>query len=132
MPSAALLFMWTASLLLCGADARVALDEFQGVWKTTAVNYEDRFFEISSSTITFGTGNGKQDVYYIRAATKRIEGNDAVYTIAYDNIEGTEFKLCFYYHRSREGVIQFKNQRDIEWTRVNSRQGQELPDVNES
>ena len=62
IPSATILFIWTASLWLCSTDARVALDEFQGVWKTTDANYEDRFFEISESTIAFGTGNGKQEL----------------------------------------------------------------------
>lgn len=119
IPSGALFLIWTACLLMCSGDTRVALDEFQGIWKTTALNYDDRFFEISDSTISFGTGNGEQDIYYILAATKHTEDKDTVYTITYDNIEGIEFKLSFYYQQSNGGVIQFKNHKDIEWTRIN-------------
>ena len=121
-----------ASLWLCSGDARVALDEFEGVWKTSSANYDDRFFKIADSTITIGTGDGKQDIYYIRAATERTEDRDTMYTIIYENLEGTEFKLCFYYLRARGGVIQFKNQRDIEWTRSNSMLSKELSEANES
>jgi hypothetical protein len=132
MPSATLFVIWMASLWLCSGDTRVALDEFQGVWKTTSANYDDRFFEIANTTITFGTGDGKQDIYYIRAATKRAEDKDTVYTITYENPEGTEFRLSFYYQQSRGGVIQLKNQRDIEWARINSMPGKELSEANES
>lgn len=132
MPSAALFLIWMASLLLCSGGTRIKLDEFQGVWKTTALSYDDRFFEISDSTITFGTGNGGQDIYFIRALTKRTDGKDTLYTLTYDNIEGTDFKRSFYYRQSRGGVIQFKNQEDIEWTRVNSVPGKELSDINGS
>ena len=117
IPSCALFIILTTSLFLCGGDTRVALDQFFGVWKTTALNYEDRFFEISDSTITFGTGNGKQDICYIQAATKTVEDKNILYTITYANLEETDFKLSFYYKKDHGGVIQFKNQMDIEWTR---------------
>ncbi len=132
MPPAALFLIWTASLFLCSADTRVALDEFQGVWKTTAENYDNRFFEISDATITFETGAGKQDIYYIRAVTKSAGDEDNVYTINYDNIEGTEFKLSFYYQEVHGGVIHFKNQKDIEWTRIDSMQSKESSNFKES
>ena len=120
MPFAALFLLWMASLFLCSSDARVALDEFQGVWRTTAENYADRFFEISDSTLTFGTGDGSQTIYYIRTVTKSTGDKDNVYTISYDNIEGTDFKLFFYYQPSQGGVIRFKNQEDVKWTRLNT------------
>jgi hypothetical protein len=119
VPSVVLFSILSLSLLLCSGDNRVTLDEFLGVWKTTALNYEDRFFEISDSTIAFGTGNGKQDICYIQAATKTVEDKDILYTITYANLEKTEFKLSFYYKKDHGGVIQFKNQMDIEWTRDN-------------
>ena len=119
VPSVALFSILSLSLFLCSGDNRVAPDEFLGVWKTTALNYEDRFFEISDSTITFGTGNGKKDICCIQAATKTVEDKDILYTITYANLEKTEFKLSFYYKKDHGGVIQFKNQMDVEWTRDN-------------
>jgi hypothetical protein len=119
VPSVVLFSILSLSLFLCSGDNRVTLDEFLGIWKTTALNYEDRFFEISESTLTFGTGNGKQDICYIQAATKTVEDKDILYTITYANSEKTEFKLSFYYKKDHGGVILFKNQMDIEWTRDN-------------
>jgi hypothetical protein len=113
----ALFFLLALSLFLCSRDTRVTLDEFVGVWNTTAINYEDRFFKISDSTIAFGIGDGKQDIYYIQAVTQTLEDKKHLYTISYENIEKTDFKLSFYYDRDAGGVIRFKNQMDIEWTR---------------
>ena len=119
MPTVVVFFILTTSLFLCSGDPRVGIDQFLGVWETTAVNYEDRFFEIADATITFATGEGKQDICYIQAVTRTIEDKKTVYTITYDNIEGAEFKLSFYYKPARGGAIQFKNQMDVEWTRDN-------------
>jgi hypothetical protein len=104
-------------LLFCSAGNRAALDEFMGVWKTTADQYEERFFEIADATITFGIGDGKQDTCYIRDVTKAVEDKGTLYTITYQNIEETDFKLSFYYKQDDGGVIQFENRMDIEWTR---------------
>ena len=102
---------------LCSGDSRVTLDKFLGVWKTTAANYEDRFIEITTSTIAFGIGDGKQDIYHIQAVTKVVEDKKNLYTLTFENIEETDFKLSFYYNQNSGGVIRFKNQSDIEWTR---------------
>ena len=115
--SGVLVLLVTLAIIFCSNDSRVTLDKFYGLWKTTAENYEDRFFEITDSTIAFGIGNGKQDIYYIQAVTKTVEDKQNLYTITCENIEETDFKLSFYYDRNAGGVIRFKNQMDIEWTR---------------
>ena len=115
--SGALFLFVSLSIIFCSKDTRVNLDEFCGVWKTSAENYEDRFFEITDSTIAFGIGNGKQKIYYIQAVTKTVEDKKNLYTITYENIEETDFKLSFYYNQNSGGVIRFKNQMDTEWTR---------------
>ena len=115
--SGVLVLFISLSIIFCSKDSRVALDEFYGVWKTSAVNYEDRFFEITDSTIAFGIGNGKQNIFYIQEATKTAEDNKSLYTITYEDIQKTDFQLSFYYDRKAVGIIRFKNQSDIEWTR---------------
>jgi hypothetical protein len=132
MLSAALFSIWIASLFLCSANTRVALDQFEGVWKTTAKNYNDRFFEISDSTITFGTGGGNQDIYFIHSATKSSGDEGIIITLSFDNTAETQFKLSFYYKPYHGGVIYFKNQQDVKWTRVNSMQGKKWSDISES
>ena len=132
MLSATVFLIWIASLFLCSASRSVALDEFEGVWKTTAKNYNDRFFEISDSTITFGTGDGTQDIFFIHSATKTSGDQGIIITLSFDNTADTEFKLSFYYKPYHGGVIYFKNQRDVKWARVNSMQGQKSSDISES
>jgi hypothetical protein len=132
MLSAALFSIWIASLFLCSADRSVALDQFEGVWKTTAKKYNDRFFEISDSTITFGTGEGTQDIYFIHGVTKSSGNEGIVITLSFDNTAETQFELSFYYKPYHGSVIYFKNQRDIKWTRVNSMQGKKSSDISNS
>ena len=116
--SSGVLFLFVClSIIFCSKDSHVTLDEFCGLWETSAENYEDRFFEITDSTIAFGIGNDKQDIYYIQAVTKTVEDKKNLYTITYEDIEETDFQLSFYYERNAGGVIRFKNQSDIEWTR---------------
>ena len=106
-------------LLLCTRETVVPIDIFLGVWKTSAPKYKDRFFKITASTITFGTGNGNSKKFIVDRVIKTVEEKKTVHTISYRDVEGTDFKLAFFYTTKNKGVIRFKNQQDIEWTRIN-------------
>lgn len=107
-----------STLLLCTPEADVSIDSFLGVWKTSAPKYKDRFFKISESTITFGIGNGNSNKFIVDHVIKEVEEKKTVYTISYNDVEGSDFKLAFYYTPKNNGVIRFKNQQEIEWTRI--------------
>jgi hypothetical protein len=102
----------------CGKN-RTAPDHLIGVWKTSEPKYEDRFFEIDRSTITFGIGEGNIDTHSITniEIEKVAEAKGNLYTIYYKNKEGEESKFSFYYNPTDHGVIRFKNQDQIVWTR---------------
>ena len=108
-----------STLLLCTPEVDVSIGNFLGVWKSSAPKYKDRFFKISESTITFGTGNGNSKKFIVDRVIKTVEEKKTVYTISYIDVEGTDFKLAFYYTPKNKGVIRFKNQQEIEWTRIN-------------
>jgi hypothetical protein len=108
-----------STLLLCIREADVTTDSFLGVWKTSAPKYKDRFFKITESTITFATGNGNSKIFIVDRVSKTVEQKKTVYTISYNDVEGTDFKLAFYYTSKNKGVIRFKNQQEIEWARIN-------------
>jgi hypothetical protein len=108
-----------STLFLCIRETDVPIDSFLGVWKTSAPKYKDRFFKITKSTITFGTGNGNSKKFIFARVSKTVEEKNTVYTISYNDDEGADFKLAFYYTPQNKGVIRFKNQQEIEWARIN-------------
>ena len=97
----------------CGKN-KTAPDHLIGVWKTSEPKYEDRFFEIDRTTITFGTGGENSDTHPI---TNIEVEKGSLCTIYYKNAEGQEFKFSFYYNPTDHGVIRFKNQEQIVWTK---------------
>ena len=91
-----------------------------GVWKTVSPQYADRFFEIAHRSIFFGTGDGNAEAYPIVAVDEVREANGVLYTISYRNHDGQEYRLSFYHDPSNAGVIRFKHQRNIQWTKARS------------
>jgi hypothetical protein len=88
-----------------------------GKWTTPASGYQDRFFKITRETFTYGLGGDKEDVYFISSIKESLEENNILFTISYKNTDGLEFTRSFYYHPENEGVIQFKHQEHIKWTK---------------
>ena len=88
-----------------------------GVWKTVDPQYADRFFEIASTRISFGTGDGNVESYPIVAVEEVGEGQAMLYTISYRNRDGHAYRFSFYYDSSDASVIRFKHQRASQWTR---------------
>lgn len=94
--------------------------EFIGVWETANVQYADRFFKIAPTSITFGIGDGNVETYPIVAVEEVRERNAVFHTISYRNQDGQESRLSFYYDPRDAGVIRFKQQRSIQWTKARS------------
>ena len=92
-------------------------DEFLGVWKTSAQKYADRYFEITKDVIIFDIGEGHVDSSPISSIETVSQGRHTLYTISYHNQEGQEYLFSFYYDSAQDGVIVFKNQEDIRWTK---------------
>jgi len=88
-----------------------------GKWTTAEPRYKDRFLELTKITFTYGLGGDKIDVYFISSMEKNLEGNNILYTINYKSTDGLEFTRSFYYESANGGVIKFKNQKNIEWTK---------------
>ncbi|MBW2039487.1 MAG: hypothetical protein JRI46_07830 [Deltaproteobacteria bacterium] len=93
-----------------------------GMWKTSAPKYADRLFEFKKDAVIFGTGEGNFDTYAITniEIEKIREEKGILYTIYYENREGEEYKFSFYYYPENRGVIRFKNQKQIMWTKEKS------------
>jgi hypothetical protein len=105
------------SLIGCGPErTKTAPDELIGIWRTTDPKYADRFLGLTRDTISFGTGGEGFYTRSIVAVEKIREDGNTLYTIFYVDAEG-EYKFSFYYEPASGGVIRYKNQRAIAWTK---------------
>ena len=113
-----IIYLMVLSVCQCGRKTTVP-DDLIGVWETTAPTYADRFFEIKTDEIIFGTVEEKFDTYPITKIKieKDREGQGTLYIICYKNIAGQEYKFSFYYDPANQGTIRFKNQKEMVWTK---------------
>jgi hypothetical protein len=116
-----ILFMIAFFGIQCGKSLTVP-DHLIGVWKTMDTRYADRPFELRREEIIFHTGGGNSDTYRI----KKIEVKSApqkggdLYIIHYKILEGKVYKFSFYYDRTGNGTITYKNQPQMVWTKEKS------------
>jgi hypothetical protein len=113
-----LICLMALSAFQCGGRGTVP-ENLIGVWETTSPDYADRFVEIRSNEILFGTGEGKFDTYPITKIKieKDRQEQTTLYLICYKNIEGKVYKFFFYYDPANQGTIRFKNQKEMVWTK---------------
>ena len=90
-------------------------NELIGEWHTSNAIYSDRSFEIDPVSIRFGTGGGTVSTGFIKKVSAVQQGARTVYTISYQTDESVN-KVVFYYETAK-GVIHFRNQEDIAWTK---------------
>lgn len=113
-----LLFTLLATIVGCQAGNEYAVpDELVGVWKTPEPKYADRFFEIKKRVIIFGTGKGKTDIHPIMNVEKARQEKNTSFTISFMNRDGQYYRFSFTYYPAHDGVIRFKNQQEIRWTK---------------
>ncbi|MGH9461677.1 MAG: hypothetical protein ACRD1X_10705 [Vicinamibacteria bacterium] len=107
-----------ASLLgACQARSETLPEEMLGHWTTDAHRYEDRFFELDTGHLTFGTGGGSSYRNPIlRIEVTQEDGRD-LYHLEHQGAEGQSYTFSFYYQPANSGIITLKNQTEIHWTK---------------
>ncbi|MBW1728330.1 MAG: hypothetical protein JRI69_13850 [Deltaproteobacteria bacterium] len=103
-------------------------DPMIGRWTTSEPRYTDRFFELSQTTFTYGLGGDKKDLCVISSIEKSVQDNNTLYTINYHNIDGMKYTRSFYYYPANGGVIKFKKQEGIKWTKNKNAVSEENPE----
>ena len=102
----------------CQAERTASVPEqLHGVWTTGAPGYADTFLEFTSETVVFGTGLYAANSYLVVNLEEVPEEKGSLYTVSYKDIDSEEFQLSFYYDPTNGGVIRFKNQGRLIWTR---------------
>lgn len=102
----------------CGKNVNIP-EDLIGMWKSSAPKYSECFFELTENTIILGTREKTITTHAItNIKTEKIsEEKSILYAISYTNQEGQKYKLSFYYDPANGGVIRFKNQQNIVWTK---------------
>jgi hypothetical protein len=100
----------------CGSQPTVPATLI-GEWKTESPDYEGRSLVITRDQIVFGVGGGEVDVKRIQRIDETREEDHILYVIYYSNPGEPEYQLTFYYEFRHGGVIRFKNQYKMEWTK---------------
>ncbi len=97
-------------------------EELIGVWVTDDPKYVDHPFEIKKDTLIFEQGLGyfDFDVFSIVDLEKMDEDGNTLYIIHYLIRAGRKFEFSFYYTPTEGGVIRFKNQPEMKWTKKKS------------
>lgn len=107
-----------ATLAACQAQKENSVpDHLLGVWSTSAPRYADRYIEIRNDMIIFGTGGDAFELHVLAELNEAREGEAILYTISHLNHFGQPYTLSFYYEPTSDGIIRFKNQREIAWTK---------------
>jgi hypothetical protein len=90
-------------------------DHLLGVWSTSAPRYADRYIEIRNDMIIFGTGGDEFELHALTHIEEAREHGALLYTITHLNHFGQPYSLSFYYEPKGDGIIRFKNQKEIVW-----------------
>ncbi len=108
-------------LVSCGPETtRTVPDELLGRWTTKAPKYADTFFELQRDAIILGLAGGETEVRSVARVEKVLQGGQPQFTVYYldpSDPRRTEIKLAFFFEAGGGGVIRWKNQREIAWTR---------------
>jgi hypothetical protein len=111
-------FALLAILFGCQSEKDSAVPEhLLGRWTTPHPKYADRYFEIRNDAIIFGHGGENFEVHALADIDQSRQEESILYTIIHLNHEGQRFTFAFYYDPAHNGVIRFKNQREIPWTK---------------
>jgi len=108
-------------LVGCGPETtRTVPAELLGRWTTSAPKYADTFFELQPDTLLLGLAGGEIGTRPIAKVEKLTQGGETLFTVYYMDPLDTkrvEYKLAFFFDAGAGGVVRWKNQREIAWTR---------------
>ena len=93
-------------------------EELFGVWETSAPRYVNSTFEFKDEMIIFTNGMAYINVNFITDIKQSPDKDKTLFDIYFENKEGLEYQRSFYYFKGQNGgMIRFKNQMDVEWTK---------------
>jgi hypothetical protein len=86
--------------------------ELVGTWRADEKEHAEHPFEISYSTVNFGTAAGAVSTGFIKDVRSEEQDGKTLYTIFY-SVDGTDEQVSFYY--AGDHTIRFKGQEKVVW-----------------
>jgi hypothetical protein len=112
----ALVVMAKIAMVFWGGLPQVDIpDELYGKWTTTEPRYEDRYFALSQSTVTFGQGDNGIAVYTLNRIQGVQETDQIFYVVTFQDDEGTEYSQSLFFENDDKDGLMFKNQKGVVW-----------------
>lgn len=102
----------------CSSNTNVP-GELIGIWKTAAPKYADRHLTFEQDYVTLGQGAAGESSYIIRNIESRKADSGKAYKFHYEDSEGEEWILEFYYEPSNDGLIILNNSDNV-WKKIKS------------
>ena len=93
--------------------------ELIGIWKTAAPKYADRHLTFEQRYVTLGQGAFGESSYIIRDIESKKKNSGTSYKFHYEDSEGEEWILAFYYEPSNDGLIILENNDNV-WKKITS------------
>jgi hypothetical protein len=84
-----------------------------GTWKTATAAYADRYLEIDSISINFGTGPGTVSTWFVEKIDVAPDRSGTLYTISYVANDLHEQASIIYQDVDGKETIRFASHRDI-------------------
>jgi len=98
------------------AMRRTVPEEFCGVWVTANPEYSDRYLELGSDFITFGTGGVNSRRFAVTGFNRsRDEKGRELSTVYFRDVDGSEFSRQFHADTDDGRQLVFVNQPDVVW-----------------
>jgi hypothetical protein len=97
----------------CAEPSEELPPELFGRWTTTEARYADRFFEIQSEIIRFGTGGSGSEIYSISHVAAEPHPRGRLFRVTY-LIDGEDVQFAFHYDAVAASIRLF-NQSGFEW-----------------
>jgi hypothetical protein len=108
-------------IIQCNTSNSLPLD-IAGKWTTDNQAYTGEYIDISSQSITFGSGDSESFTYTIKKV-KREKGhlhNGTVYRIFCSDASGVENLFTLIYTPDGGGTLRQKSSQDTIWKRIKS------------
>ena len=102
-------------MLLRGPDIPEDFPEHAyGTWETDHPRYEERFFELSAHTVTFGVGDGQSVAYALSGIKKHMERGKPFYILIFEDKAKNRFEKSIWISPKMDTLV-FKNQGNVKW-----------------
>ena len=98
-----------------GFDSKTVPINLVGLWTTADPNYSDRYLELQSDTITFGTGGTSSIKHSVIGVVRQEAGEGEAYEIHFRGVDGAIFGREIVLTGSGDKLF-FRSQPEVVWT----------------